>query len=163
MAEDLYNRLLAHLRSADPATTPLDTRLFDEAELVLPTYLTGTDARLDQRHSLMRILAADLTDTRRADHTPAVDLLIRLFESFSWSQIVEFGTQSVPFKDGLAVGEGEWMVPFNRLMLALLEKATGSPADAGQVAGMLETMLALVRLWLRTADVGVVAGSALLK
>ena len=35
------SRLNAHIASlqANPATTPIDTRLFEEAELVLPEYI----------------------------------------------------------------------------------------------------------------------------
>jgi hypothetical protein len=47
------------------------------------------------------------------------------------------------------------MTSYNRLVLTLLEKATHRPADAAQVASMLDTMLALVKLWLRTNDTGI--------
>ncbi|KAI7279133.1 hypothetical protein KC345_g5521 [Hortaea werneckii] len=151
MADDVLRRTLTALD--DTQNDP--TKTFEEAAMVLPHYLKGTQDLIDQRISLMRRLAGDLTDGRRPqDHALAmVNLLIKLFDGWTWQQVCEFGTQSIPFKNGLAVGEG--MVPFNRLMLALLEKATGSPADAAHAASMLETVQAVVKLWLCTGDTGV--------
>jgi hypothetical protein len=158
MAEDIYTRLLTQLHS-DAAITSLDPQLFQEAQVLLPPYLYDpNNAELQEKKlSLMRLLAADLTDTRRPDHTPIIDLLIRLFDGWTWSQVSEFGTQSIPYKDGLAVGEG--MTAFNRLMICLLSKATGSVSEAEQAASMLEAMRALVALWLQGVDVGVSASA----
>ena len=47
------------------------------------------------------------------------------------------------------------MVPFNRLMLALLEKATANSSDAATVAAKPEVVQALVKSWLCSADTGV--------
>ncbi|EME76850.1 uncharacterized protein MYCFIDRAFT_168896 [Pseudocercospora fijiensis CIRAD86] len=47
------------------------------------------------------------------------------------------------------------MSSYNRLILAILQKATANAADAASVAGMLDTMQALVRLWLCTDDTGI--------
>lgn len=152
MAEDIYHRVFANIRE-DPETTTLDTRLFEEAQLILPNYLTGTQELYDNRLLLMRNLAADLMDTRRQDHTPVVNLLMKLFDGWTWQQVCDFGTSSIPYKDGLAAGEG--MVAFNKLMLCLLEKATRSSVDAAHAGGMLETMRALVMLWLSTENSGV--------
>ncbi|KAK4553542.1 hypothetical protein LTR86_009338 [Recurvomyces mirabilis] len=177
MADDLLNRVEQALRE-DPETTTLDSKLFEEAELLLPSYLapptsttnnagsagqvvvhsqassnSNNDGLWEKRLLLMRHLAADLTDSRRSNHTPIVDLLIKLFNGFTWTQVCEFGTSSIPYKDGLGVGEG--MTSFNRLMLCLLGKATGKASDAEQAAGMLEVMVAVVRLWLTTPDTGI--------
>lgn len=153
-AENVYNRIREHTESLskDPETVP-NVRLFEEAELVLPDYLKGTQQLWEKRQTLMRSLAGDLTDWRQQDPLPAVNLLIKLFDGFSWHQVCEFGTQSVPFKDGLQVGDH--MVAFNKLMIALLLKATTTAADVAHAAGMLEAMQALVRLWLCTSDTGV--------
>jgi hypothetical protein len=163
MAQDLYTRTLAHLSalSDDPSLSE-DTKLFDEASLILPTALKGSDDLWNQRLLLMRNLASDLQDSRRTDHTASVNLLIKLFEVWTWQQVCEFGTSSVPYKDGLAVGDG--MGPFNRLMIELLSKATGNASDAAHAASMLEAMQALVRLFLCTNDTGVAmqAGQLLL-
>ncbi|KAK5108933.1 hypothetical protein LTR62_007648 [Meristemomyces frigidus] len=158
MADDLNDRVFAALRE-DPETTTLDTKLFDEASLILPSYLgPPTNAALWQKRLLlMRHLSADLTDARRTNHEPIVTLLIKLFDGWTWTQVSEFGTSSIPYKDGLAVGDG--MTSFNRLMLCLLGKATTKASNAEQAAGMLETMQAVVRLWLTTEDTGV-AGQA---
>ncbi|KAK4542570.1 hypothetical protein LTR36_006618 [Oleoguttula mirabilis] len=158
MAEDVLTRTLAAIEDVehDPSRT------FEEAELILPTYLTGNKDLWEKRVSLMRRLAGDLTNERLAErHAAMVDLLIKLFDGWPWQQVCDFGTQSIPYKDGLAAGE--YMVPFNKLMLCLLEKATRSAADAAHAASMLETMQALVRLWLCTSDTGIATqASALL-
>lgn len=159
MAEDVLTRTWAAIEDADhdPSKT------FEEAQLILPTYLTGSSDLWEKRVSLMRRLAGDLTNANLgARHAAMVDLLIKLFDGWTWQQVCNFGTQSIPYQDGLAVGE--YMVPFNRLMLCLLEKATGIAGDAAHAASMLETMQALVRLWLCTSDTGVAtqAGSLLL-
>ncbi|KAK5128293.1 hypothetical protein LTR85_002960 [Meristemomyces frigidus] len=157
MAEDVLTRTLAAIDDAenDPSRT------FDEAQLILPTYLTGNPELWDKRVSLMRRLAGDLTNERPAERRAAmVDLLVKLFDGWSWQQVCDFGTQSIPFKDGLAAGE--YMTPFNKLMLALLEKATGSAVDAAHAASMLETMQALVRLWLCTSDTGIATQASVL-
>ncbi|KAF2771533.1 hypothetical protein EJ03DRAFT_30934 [Teratosphaeria nubilosa] len=162
MAEQVYERILEHVQSlAQEPAAPNKVRLFEEAELVLPNYLQGSQELLDKRVLLMRHLATDVQDFRRADRTPSVNLLIRLFDGWTWQQVSEFGTGNVPYKDGLGVGtEAGEMAPFNRLMICLLEKATASASDAAHAAGMLETMQALVRLWLCTHDTGVATSAS---
>ncbi|KAK5132194.1 hypothetical protein LTR08_009317 [Meristemomyces frigidus] len=152
MAAGVLNRTWAAINDADPDSF---TRTFEEAELVLPSYLRGSHELDDKRLNLMRRLAADLFDETRAQyHTPMVNLLIKLFDAWTWQQVCDF-EQGIPYKDGLAFGE--YMVPFNKLMLCLLEKATLSAVDAAHAACMQETMQALVRLWLCTTDIGVSA------
>ena len=89
--------------------------------------------------------------------TPAVNLLIRLLSPFAFSDVLAFDPP-VNFAAGLDVGfdapEGV-MLPFNRLMLALLEKATLKSSDAATVASRPEVVQALVKLWLCSADTGV--------
>ena len=127
------------------ATIPLDARAFEEAEIVLPKTLQG-----DQRLQLIQTLAGLLPNLQQ-DAAPAINLLLRFLEDLSYTDILNFG--ALPFTDGLALGEH--MASYNRLMLTILSKATEKPADAAQVASMLDTMLALVRLWLCTTDTGI--------
>ena len=147
------SRLNTHLTNlqADPTTTPIDTRLFEEAELVLPEYI---DKR--ETFALVQQLSALLQDIQQ-NPTPAVHLLIRLLNPFAFSDVLAFDPP-VNFATGLDVGidapEGV-MLPFNRLMLALLEKATASSSDAATVAAKPEVVQALVKLWLCSADTGV--------
>nr|POF04285.1 hypothetical protein CFP56_22040 [Quercus suber] len=166
MAEELYQRVVKHLTdiSTSPSSTPPDTRLLDDATVVLPEYLSSKDPALwAQRLTLMRTLAAGLAEPSPRDRSSEVELLVALFAGWSWPQVYDFGTGNVPFTDGLQVGprggggegEDDPMRPFNHLMLALLEKATGSAADAAHVAALRETVQALVRLWLGTGDAGV--------
>ena len=157
MAESIYDRVLTNIQT-DPPTTALDPRLFEEATVLLPQYLAGTPDRLEKRQLLMRYLAADLTNNGRSDHAPAVGLLIKLFDGWTWQQVCDFGTSSIPYKDGLEAGEH--MVCFNRLMLCLLSKATLRAPDAAHAASMLDTMQALVRLWLCTPDTGIATAAA---
>lgn len=146
MADTMQTRLRENIRAvaADPST-PLEKRLFEEAELVLAETLSS-----EERQSLVVDLSAILP-TVQQDPTPVVNLLLRLVKDFSYADVLSLG--NVPFTQGLAVGEH--MVAFNRLILALLRKATSLASDAASVAGMLDTMLALVRLWLWTDDTGI--------
>lgn len=145
-ADSVQTRLGENIQavSQDP-TTPLDVRIFEEAEIALPKTLQG-----DERLQLIQTLASLLT-TLQQDATPAINLLLRFLDDLTYTDILNFG--ALPFTDGLALGEH--MTSYNRLMLTILEKATDKPADAAQVASMLDTMLALVRLWLCTTDTGI--------
>ncbi|CAK3815111.1 Hypothetical predicted protein [Lecanosticta acicola] len=146
MAQNVLNRITDNINAAtDDPTVQLDQRLFEEAELVLPETLQS-----EQKHDLVVSLSA-LLPTLQQDPSPAVNLLLRLVNDYKYGDILKLG--NVPFTDGLAVGEH--MVSFNKLILALLQKATHNAADAASVAGMLDTVLALVRLWLCTSDTGV--------
>jgi hypothetical protein len=150
---DLQSRLLRNIQevSQSPAT-PLEVRTFDEAELVLPKTLQASQS-LIVIQALIGLLPA-----LQQDATPVVNLLLKFLDDFSYADVLQFGSQSLPFTDGLALGEH--MTSYNRLVLTLLEKATLKPADAAQVASMLETMLALVRLWLCTSDAGIAGQSS---
>jgi hypothetical protein len=149
----LLGRLNTHLTDlqANPTTTAIDTRLFDEAELILPEYISQQET-----FTLVQQLSALLQDIQQ-NPTPAVNLLIRLLNPFAFSDVLAFDPP-VNFAVGLDVGfdapEGV-MLPFNRLMLALLEKAASSSADAATVASKPEVVQALVKLWLCSADTGV--------
>ncbi|KAM0714401.1 hypothetical protein Q7P37_010188 [Cladosporium fusiforme] len=149
----IHNRLQQHLSDleANPSTVAIDTRLFDEAELVLPDHINQAET-----YALVQRLSALLQDIRQ-NPASAVSLLIRLIEPFAFSDVLAFDPP-VNFAAGLDVGfdvpEGV-MLPFNRLMLALLEKATRSSSDAATVATNPEIVQALVKLWLCSPDTGV--------
>lgn len=149
---DIYTRLLSNIEAVteDP-TVPLDTRTFEEAELVLANQLDE-----DKQTTLLSALVG-LLPTLQQDSTPAANLFIRLLDGASYSDVLSLGEDggdgSIPWTDGLGVGEH--MVSYNRLMLNLLGKATANSTDAAHVASMLDAMLALVRLWLCTSDTGI--------
>lgn len=149
----ILSRLNTHLAElqASPTTTAIDSRLFDEAELILPEHISKQET-----FALVQQLSALLQDIQQ-DPTSAVSLLIRLLGPFAFSDVLAFDPP-VNFAVGLDVGfdapEGV-MLPFNRLMLALLEKAASSSADAATVASRPEVLQALVKLWLCSTDTGV--------
>lgn len=148
MAQDLLNRVNEHINAvANDPSTPLNARLFEEAELVLTE--RGSVSTKDEQVLVTSV--SSLLVSLQQDPTPAVNLLLRLIRSWSYSKILETG--NIPFVDGLAVGEH--MVAYNRLILSILGKATKNAADAASVAGMLDAVLALVRLWLCTSDTGI--------
>jgi hypothetical protein len=147
-----FSRLNTHISElqTNPATA-IDTRLFEEAELILPEYISQQET-----FTLVQQLSALLQDIQQ-NPTPAVNLLIRLLNPFAFSDVLAFDPP-VNFAAGLDVGfdapEGV-MLPFNRLMLALLDKATLKSSDAATVASRPEVVQALVKLWLCSADTGV--------
>lgn len=151
-AEEIYTRVFDYLRS-DPSQVPFDGKLFEEATLILPSHLTKEKDNWEPRLLLMRHLATCLTNPLFPDHTPLVNLQIALLEDWTWNDVCEFGTGSIPYKDGLAVAEG--MSAFNRLMLTLLSKATANAVSAEQAAGLQEAMMAVVKLWLTGPETGV--------
>jgi hypothetical protein len=130
--------------SNDP-TLPLNQRALEEAELVLSETLSPP-----QRQQLVASLSA-LLPSLHQDPTPAVNLLLRLLHVYRYADILSLG--SIPFTDGLA--PAPHMVAYNRLILSILQKATQNASDAALVAGMLDTVVALVRLWLSTDDPGI--------
>lgn len=150
-SDSIQARLSVNIEAvSQDQSTPLDVRTFEEAEIVLPKMLQG-----DERLQLIQTLAGFLPNLQQ-DATPAINLLLRFLQDFSYQDILNFG--ALPFTDGLALGEH--MASYNRLMLTILEKATHQPADAAQVASMLDTMLALVKLWLCTTDTGIASQSS---
>lgn len=151
----IQNRLSQNIQtvSEDPSA-PLDVKAFEDAEMVLSRTLQG-----EERLPLIQALAG-LLPTLQQDATPAINLLLRFLEDLSYTDVLNFGSESLPFVDGLAVGEH--MTSYNRLMLTILSKATHKPVDAAHVASMLDTMLALVRLWLCTPDTGIASQASTL-
>lgn len=146
MSQPMLERIQENVQAtANDPTVALDQRLFEEAELVLAETLTP-----EQKSPLLSSLSALLPNLRQ-DPSPAVNLLLRLIKDYSYGDILQLG--SIPFVHGLLVGQH--MASYNRLIIAILRKATTNAADAASVAGMLDTVKVLVRLWLCTDDTGV--------
>ena len=136
-------RLLDHLNQVleDPNTI-LDVKLFEETKL-----FSTRNLRKDERKPLIQKLTGVLAVLQQ-DPSPVLGLLVPLLDVFTFTELLELSHQELPLTDGLAVGEH--MGGYNDLVLTVLEKATGNPADAARVATMLDVMNALVRLWLCT-------------
>ncbi|KAF2233880.1 hypothetical protein EV356DRAFT_191449 [Viridothelium virens] len=142
---DLLNQLETHISNVqqDPAT-PLNEKLFESSKTFLaPNVAPDTSTRLVQQ-------LAGLVTTLQQDPTPINDLLLRLLEPYSFSDILSFEFP-VDFVAGLDVAAQ----PFNLLTLSLLEKATATSNDAATLATKPAVVLAIVRLWLCTPDTGV--------
>ena len=153
----LLTRIQAHLKDLEqtPSTTTLNARLCEEATLGLPNAISRTETLV-----LIQQLST-LLQSIQQPAAPAVDLLIRLLEPFTFSDVLSFDPP-VDFVRGLSLGEGmaeEVMRPFQRLMLGILGKATLRASDAAIVATQPEILQALVRLWLCTADTGVASSA----
>lgn len=157
MAEEVQRRLQDHLQKlqAEPSSTTLDTRLIDEADLVLPEQL--------QPQQLTKVIQSisKTLQTIQQDPTPLTTLLQKLLTPFSFADVLSFDPP-VDFVSGLTLADH--MTPINRLMLYLLSKAT-HPADVATIAGWPEVVQAFIHLWLATPDTGIAsyAGQLLVK
>ena len=154
----LHQQVLAELEAVSRNPYHQVTGLiFERAEAILPRVLTSKD-RME-----MVVAAANALGKTRTSATYIIDLLLPLLEPYEYSDILELNSGGLPLTAGL--GLGDHMSSFNMLVLAILEKATKKLVDAAHVATLLDTMLALVRLWLCTKDTGVAnrASSLLLR
>ncbi|KAF2084818.1 hypothetical protein K490DRAFT_23756, partial [Saccharata proteae CBS 121410] len=139
---------------ADPSH-PLDADLFEKVE----PYLTSSEVvDLGVSQSLIEQLARLLPNLQQ-DPTPAVKLLNRLVVPFEFDAIRSL-QPPVDFAGGLDLAA----VPYHPLALSLLEKAALNQRHAEFIASSPEIIRRLVRLWLRTQDIGVAdrAGNVLL-
>ena len=144
---DLQQRLQAHLSDVQSnPSTPLDERLFKEAEVFLATQLFSQPAEL---LSLITALSS-LLPTLQQDPSPVISLLGKLVDPFSFSDVLQLNPP-VDFVAGLDVSA----VPFNLLVLQLLSKASKSSKDAAILANMPAVIHALVNLLLCTPEMGV--------
>ncbi|KAF1821322.1 uncharacterized protein K489DRAFT_322876 [Dissoconium aciculare CBS 342.82] len=147
MAEEIVHKLKQNIAAViGDALQPLDRQLFDQAELIIPETIS------DEERKALIISLTTLLPTIQQDPAPATRLLEKLLATHSYREISAL-LGSASLVDGLAVGEH--MIAFNGLILAILEKATTNYADAASVATPLETLLALIRLWLSTSDTGI--------
>ncbi|KAL9092579.1 MAG: hypothetical protein Q9165_004383 [Trypethelium subeluteriae] len=139
---DLLNQLETHISNVqqDPAT-PLNVKLFESSKIFLaPNVAPDASTRLVQQ-------LAGLVTTLEQDPTPINDLLLKLLEPYSFSDILSFEFP-VDFVAGLDVAAQ----PFNLLTLSLLGKATATRNDAAILATKPAVVLAIVRLWLCTPE-----------
>lgn len=145
-SDDLEDRLKEEILAVQQSPSkPLDARLFEQAELLLPRTLDKAQ-RLELVHSL-----ATLLQGLQQDPTPVINLIIQFTADFNYEDVLKF--DNIPYVQGLQ--PSEHAVNFNRLIISILSKATKTPADAAHVASKLDTMLALVTLWLSTSDTGI--------
>lgn len=143
--EPLLDQLQAHLEQleSDPSTE-LNARFFESCSLIL-TQTIPQDASISVITRLSKILP-----TLQTDPTPVIQFLIQLLQPYNFSDILALDA-GIDFAAGL----DERALPYNRLMLALLHKATANATDASLVAARPEVVTALVKLWLCTPDAGV--------
>ncbi|KAI4728668.1 hypothetical protein E4T49_03494 [Aureobasidium sp. EXF-10728] len=153
--QDLLERLQAHLGQLeeDPINTEIDERLFESCSLALAPGISSKDS-ITLISQLSRILPV-----LQKDPTQPIQFLVLLLEPLSYSDVLGLNA-AVDFVGGLHVAA----VPYNRLMLALLDKAAGNATDAATIAAQPEVVTALVNLWLCTGDAGIAkqAGDVLL-
>lgn len=102
------------------------------------------DAILDQLSELIPILEQDPSPA-----TNLIELLTRA-RSYTFSRVLTIKPK-VDFTSGLSTSS----TPINLITLHLLEKASQHKADAGLVAANIDTMAALIKLWLSTPDTSV--------
>ncbi|KAF2226473.1 hypothetical protein BDZ85DRAFT_50422 [Elsinoe ampelina] len=140
-----YEELQAHLSTLrNEASTPVNERLVETCCQVLPLYLQQPESV-----SLVKELSA-VVPTIQADPTLLNKLLIALLKPYSFSDILTL-SENVDFVSGLNVQA----VPYNRLLLAILRKATLNPSDAATVAGRPEIISSLITLWLSSPEPGI--------
>ena len=148
----LIRSLHAHLQHVDrDPTQPLDERLLDECGIFLPPYLEGS---LEENARIVGQIST-LSPKLQQDPTSLIRLLQKLVTPFSFSDILAL-EPPVEFAGGLHPDA----LPFNRIMLQLLRKATATPSDRVTLANMQPVVKALVYLWLVTPDVGVAEDAA---
>ncbi|TIA34473.1 hypothetical protein D6C78_06834 [Aureobasidium pullulans] len=154
-SNDLLERLQAHLGQleADPINTDIDERLFESCSLALAPGISKKDS-ITLISQLSRILPV-----LQKDPTQPIQFLVLLLEPLSFSDVLGLNA-AVDFVGGLNVAA----VPYNRLMLALLNKAATNATDAATIAARPEVVTALVNLWLCTHEAGIAkqAGDVLL-
>ncbi|KAF4547109.1 Hypothetical protein D9617_59g026480 [Elsinoe fawcettii] len=139
--QDLQDHI--HSLQTDPST-PINERLIETCCQALPLQLSQADSV-----TFIKDLSA-VVPTIQNDPTSLNKLLIALLEPYSFSDILGL-SENVDFVSGLHVQA----VPYNRLLLAILQKATRRPSEAATVAGRPEIVSSLVTLWLSTPDPGI--------
>ncbi|KAG9643663.1 hypothetical protein KCU64_g11667, partial [Aureobasidium melanogenum] len=145
-SQDLFGRLQAHLGQLeeDPVNTDIDERLFESCSLALAPGISKKDS-ITLISQLSRILPV-----LQKDPTQPIQFLVLLLEPLTYSDVLGLNA-AVDFVGGLHVAA----TPYNRLMLALLNKAAGNATDAATIAAQPEVVTALVNLWLCTGDAGI--------
>lgn len=142
---DLVAELEAHLQAlGDGLAATINEQLVQLCSDLLPQQLS--------REGSIKLIKdiSSLVPTLPLDPTPLNRLLIALLGRFSFSDILSF-SDNIDFVTGLSVNA----LPYNTLLLSILEKATFHPSDAATVAGRPEIISALITLWLTTPEAGV--------
>ncbi|GAM84145.1 hypothetical protein ANO11243_021380 [Dothideomycetidae sp. 11243] len=152
---DIEDELRAHLAALrDGSAIQINVRLIDTCCQVLRPHLT-------QQSSVELIKdISTLAPGLPLDPTPLNRFLMVLLEPYSFSDILGF-SDDIDFVAGLRPEA----VPYNRLLLSILAKATRRSSDAATVAGRAEVISALLTLWLTASQAGVAqeAGHVLYK
>lgn len=149
MLEDQLDAQLRDLEQ-DPSQ-PLDEKLLDSCHAFLATQLLQQPDKL----TILVTRLSRLLSSFQQDPTPIVRLLSRLIEPFTFTDVLAL-KPPVDFVAGLHKDA----LPFNLLVLQILQKAATSAKDAAIFAGMPEVVHALVTLWLSTPDMGVAETSS---
>ncbi|KAL9083833.1 MAG: hypothetical protein Q9159_005558 [Coniocarpon cinnabarinum] len=146
-SSDLLATLQQHLQDVhtDPSR-PLDEKLLDECVVFLPPTVKQNPS---ENHLLVSQISR-LSPKLRQDPSALVRLLEKLVQPFSFEDVLAI-EPPVDFAGGLAVEA----LPYNRVMLQLLKKASASTSDLDTLANLQPVVKALVQLWLSTPDVGV--------
>ena len=147
--DNLDARLNTHLQELDSdPSLKLDERLFEQCALILRQTISKEES------VPLIVKLSEVVPKLHSDPTPAIHLLIVLLQPYSFSDVLSIGN-GIDFVAGLDTRA----VPYNRLLLALLRKATDSATDAATVASQPEIIAALVKLWLCTPDAGIASES----
>ena len=140
--QNLIDSTILHIKNiSENPSTPLNLSLLDDFKLIVNELGSGT--RKDIAYQLSILLPS-----LQQDPTPAIEVLKKLLEPCSFSEI-QIINPDIDYTAGLAIEA----TPYNDLIIAILEKATYSSADAENVASSQGILLALVRLWLQTPNV----------
>ncbi|KAL1301748.1 hypothetical protein AAFC00_005950 [Neodothiora populina] len=144
-SQDLLGRLQRHLDElkSDPSIE-IDTRLIESCSLALPQTIPKNESIAIIKQ------VSEVLPTLQNDPTPVISLLLQLLEPYTFSDILSLDAGG-DFVAGLHVQA----LPYNRLMLAILNKAATNATDAATIAAKPEVVAALVQLWLCTQDAGV--------
>lgn len=109
----LVDELEKHLISVfQNPSLPLDERLLEDCEKTLPERISKDDS------DGLIAMFAQLLPTLQQDPTVATKVLVRLLQPYPLSAVLSF-QPAVDFVGGLST----YNVPFNHLMLSILEKA----------------------------------------
>ncbi len=139
--EQFTKRLLSHIEdvSLDPLKS-LDQSLIEQSELL--TDQLSTPIRRDLALKLI-----DLIQKIEENPTPVTKLLGKVLEPYTYSEVLNLNP-NIDFAAGLSLEAA----PYNEPTINLLSKATRQSTDAERVASSTGVLLALIRLWLNTAD-----------
>lgn len=137
--------LSTHLQAieSDP-TTQLNTEMLEQCELFTSTPDYQSQIWKDTQPLFLQIAA--LLPQLQQDPSALVHFIKKLAAPYRFEDI-----KDVDFEIALDLQA----TPFHGLILSLLDKATGSSADAQALANRPGVVASIVRLWLCTQDTGI--------